>query len=429
MEKKRKSSSATSSATTSCNSTVSKKSKTKDDVNNVVAMGREIGQFDLNWNHTEGGVKAYDIKSRPGYHTIYGGLWDEGMINANMRYMLKAFFVKYLEKSLPFLNAVFEDKDRRLGEWRKTHPVDDEDFKEELSEIKKNYSLYNEYDTNPDDELFVDFDFWKDHKSYFETFEGTFNFNGRKGKMWLDVQYFGSFHRFLRMDEESPFCLTFDSNMPIDVLKAMQKKFMEDDFYFELSSYSFFITEHVEQRIENLTDYFTTSFSKDYKKLPAEYCNIVQILKELPPTKYAVSFLTGYGEQDPANTATFVKLYDTELDMVVGKALLSYYNSEMGIPGPTIQLFEISKKYRRKKLGTIFYYAIETWLRLKYTQTQRYGNIGDYCMMATYLVNDGYKFFAKLGFKDNVKWDEKVKFVFYMDDTPTLSIFKNWDTK
>ena len=79
---------------------------------------------------------------------------------------------------------------------------------------------------------------------------------------------------------------------------------------------------------------------------------------------------------------------------------------------------EISKKYRRKKLGTIFYYAIETWLRLKYTQAQRYGN-GDYCMMATHLVDDGYKFFAKLpGFKDNGIWDEKVKFVFYEDDTP-----------
>ena len=116
--------------------------------------------------------------------------------------------------------------------------------------------------------------------------------------------------------------------MPIDVLKAIQKKFMEDELYCYWSCDSFFITEHVEQRIDNLTDYFTTSFSKDYKKLPAEYSNIVQILKELPPTKYAVSFLTGYGEKDPANTATFVKLYDTELDMVVGKALLSYYNSE-----------------------------------------------------------------------------------------------------
>ena len=413
MKKKRKSSSATSSATTSSNSTVSKKSKTKDDVNNVLAVGRE-GRFGLNWNYTEGGVKAYDIKSRPGYHTIYGAIGEEGVINADMRYMLKAFFVEYLEKSLTFLNAVFEDKDRRLGEWRKTHPVD-EAFKKELSKIKKNYEKENG-DSDPEDALFADFDFWKDNKSYFETFEGTYNFNGRKGKMWLDVQYFGFFGPFRARDEESPFCLTFDSNMPIDVLKAIQKKFMEDELYCYWSCDSFFITEHVEQRIDNLTDYFTTSFSKDYKKLPAEYSNIVQILKELPPTKYAVSFLTGYGEKDPANTATFVKLYDTELDMVVGKALLSYYNSEMCIPGPTIQLFEISKKYRRKKLGTIFYYAIETWLRLKYTQAQRYGN-GDYCMMATHLVDDGYKFFAKLpGFKDNGIWDEKVKFVFYKDD-------------
>ena len=248
--------------------------------------------------------------------------------------------------------------------------------------------------------------------------------------MWLDVQYFGFFGPFRARDEESPFCLTFDSNMPIDVLKAIQKKFMEDELYCYWSCDSFFITEHVEQRIDNLTDYFTTSFSKDYKKLPAEYSNIVQILKELPPTKYAVSFLTGYGEKDPANTATYVKLYDTELDMVVGKALLSYYNSEMYIPGPTIQLFEISKKYRRKKLGTIFYYAIETWLRLKYNEAQIYGN-GDYCMMVTHVVDDGYNFFPKLGrFRDNDIWDEKVKFVYYKDDTPTLDIFKkNGDTK
>ena len=65
------------------------------------------------------------------------------MINADMRYMLKAFFVEYLEKSLIFLNAVFEDKDRRLAEWRKTHPVD-EAFKKELSKIKKNYEEENE---------------------------------------------------------------------------------------------------------------------------------------------------------------------------------------------------------------------------------------------------------------------------------------------
>ena len=103
----------------------------------------------------------------------------------------------------------------------------------------------------------------------------------------------------------------------------------------------------------NLQEYFTSSFSKDYK-LPAEYSNVVQILKKLPPAKYAVSFLTDYGEKDPANTATFVKLYDTELDMVVGKALLSYYNSEMCIPGPTIQLFEISKNIEGRSLVLYF---------------------------------------------------------------------------
>ena len=42
---------------------------------------------------------------------------------------------------------------------------------------------------------------------YFETFEGTYNFNGRKGKMWLDVQYFGFFGPFRARDEESHFVL------------------------------------------------------------------------------------------------------------------------------------------------------------------------------------------------------------------------------
>eukprot|EP00040_Diaphanoeca_grandis_P009302 m.48364 g.48364 ORF g.48364 m.48364 type:complete len:269 (-) comp20717_c0_seq1:60-866(-) len=81
--------------------------------------------------------------------------------------------------------------------------------------------------------------------------------------------------------------------------------------------------------------------------------------KQLPFRKssYKVVVVTG-GELDALSS----KFTVTKGDKEVAKALLSYHNGEMGSIGPTLELFEVAKKWRRHGLGSLLMKTITKFL-------------------------------------------------------------------
>jgi GNAT superfamily N-acetyltransferase len=78
----------------------------------------------------------------------------------------------------------------------------------------------------------------------------------------------------------------------------------------------------------------------------------------LPCSKpgYSLSGVNGVGD-DSTSPSTLVLLKFG--DKTVGKALCTYHNSEMGSVGPTLELIEIAKEWRRHGLGTLLMEALE----------------------------------------------------------------------
>ena len=83
--------------------------------------------------------------------------------------------------------------------------------------------------------------------------------------------------------------------------------------------------------------------------------------------------------------------------LIVGKALCSYENVEMGEAGPTLQLFETAKEWQGRGIGTALLNAVETFLRQTFSAWPVLPRF-----MATYVCNGhAARWFLRRGFRDD----------------------------
>ena len=101
---------------------------------------------------------------------------------------------------------------------------------------------------------------------------------------------------------------------------------------------------------------------------------------------YTLEYVTGtkdgsfsdYNEDN--NISTFFSLKDNGVE--VGKGLWTYFNGEMGIAGPAIEMIEVAKEYQRRGLGTALYVAMESIMLEPFKQLEALQ------ISATYVTNE-----------------------------------------